>query len=301
MRTPDGTPVVPNPGIGFHLITVITLTTGTAFLMWLGEQITERGVGNGISLIIFAGIVAEIPGGVANTAKLLYTRTITPLRLLLILSIIVFVTAAVVVMLQGQRKIPVQYAKRIVGRRVYGGQSTHIPLQINPAGVIPVIFASSILAFPTTLTTFFGGENAVLKKIAEYLETGGLIYCLLYAALVIFFTYFYTAIVFNPADVADNMRKYGGFIPGIRPGKPTANYIEKILGRILLVGAIFLAAIAILPYGLINLMHIPFYFGGTALLIVVGVGLDTMKQIESHMLMRHYEGFIRKGKLKGRI
>jgi preprotein translocase subunit SecY len=296
---PDGAPVVPSPGLAFHLMTMITLTTGTCFLMWLGEQISEGGIGNGISLIIFAGIAAEIPGAIANTARLLYTGQMHFLNLLIVLTIIVFVTAAVVVMLQAQRRIPVQYAKRVVGRRVYGGQSTYIPLQINQAGVIPVIFASALLTFPSTLATFFGKENLVLQKISLFLSRGPL-YSLLYVALIIFFTYFYTAVIFNPQDIADNMRRYGGFVPGIRPGRPTAEYIDRILARITLVGGIFLALIALLPQMLADWVKVPFYFGGTALLIVVGVDLDTMRQIEAQLLMRHYEGFIKKARLRGR-
>jgi preprotein translocase subunit SecY len=300
IQASDGSSIVYNPGLSFHLMTIITLTTGTAFIMWLGEQITERGIGNGISLIIFAGIIAGIPGAITNTIKLLYTGEMKIFTVIFILLLIIVVTAAVIIMLLGQRKITVQYAKRIVGRKVYGGQSTHIPLLINQAGVIPVIFASSILAFPSTIGTFFGRDNPIINTIMEYLGRGKLLYSLLYVALIIFFTYFYTAIIFNPADVADNMRKYGGFIPGIRPGKPTAEYIEKVLTRITLVGAVFLALIALLPDLLISWAKVPFYFGGTALLIVVGVDLDTIKQVESHLLMRHYEGFMKKGKIRGR-
>jgi preprotein translocase subunit SecY len=295
-------PVVPNPGLGFVLMTVITLTTGTAFLMWLGEQISERGIGNGISLIIFAGIVAVIPSAVYKTFVKFVDQGFSGLYVMLpIIAIIVLGTAAVVIMLQAQRKIPVQYAKRVVGRKIYGGQATHIPLQINPAGVIPVIFASSILAFPATFSAFFGGENRIMQTIQRLFEDGSLTYCIIFFILTIFFVYFYTAIVFNPVDIAENMRKWGGFIPGIRPGRATASYIEKVLSRILLTGAIFLGLIAILPYVLIKGLDLPFFFGGTSLLIVVGVDLDTMKQIESHMLMRHYEGFMKKGKIKARF
>lgn len=296
----DGTSIVYNPGLPFHLMTVITLTTGTAFIMWLGEQITERGIGNGISLIIFAGIIAGMPGAITNTIKSLYAGEMSIFMVLCIVILIVAVTAAVIIMLLGQRKITVQYAKRIVGRKVYGGQSTHIPLLINQAGVIPVIFASSILAFPSTIGTFFGKDSTIIGTILSYLKSGEFLYSLIYVGLIIFFTYFYTAVIFNPVDVADNMRKYGGFIPGIRPGKPTADYIEKILGRITLVGAVFLALIALLPDLLISWAKVPFYFGGTALLIVIGVGLDTIRQVESHLLMRHYEGFMKKGKMRGR-
>ncbi|MBU0600488.1 preprotein translocase subunit SecY [bacterium] len=300
IQASDGSSIVYQPGIFFHLTTMITLTTGTVFLMWLGEQITERGIGNGISLLIFAGIVANVPGDIANTIKLLYTGEIKILAILFVLILIALVTAAVIIMLLGQRRVTVQYAKRIVGRKVYGGQSTHIPLLVNQAGVIPVIFASSILAFPSTLATFLGRDNAIINNILSYLGQGGFLYSLIYVASIIFFTYFYTAVIFNPNDVAENMRKHGGFVPGIRPGKPTANYIDNILSRITLVGAIFLALIALLPDLLINWVKVPFYFGGTALLIVVGVNLDTIKQIESHLLMRNYEGFMKKGKLRGR-
>ncbi|MDI6785568.1 MAG: preprotein translocase subunit SecY [bacterium] len=296
----DGASIVYNPGLSFHLMSVITLTSGTTFIMWLGEQITERGIGNGISLIIFAGIIAGMPGAIANTIKSLYTGEMNIFTVLFIVILMIAVTAAVIIMLLGQRKIMVQYAKKIVGRKVYGGQSTHIPLLINQAGVIPVIFASSILAFPSTIGTFFGKGNATISTILSYLERGKPVYSLVYVSAIIFFTYFYTAVIFNPTDVADNMRKYGGFVPGIRPGKPTADYIEKVLGRITLVGAVFLALIALLPDLLISWAKVSFYFGGTALLIVIGVGLDTIKQVESHLLMRHYEGFMKKGKMRGR-
>lgn len=300
IQSSDGTSIVYSPGLPFHLMTVITLTTGTAFIMWLGEQITQRGIGNGISLIIFAGIIAGIPGAITNTIKLLYTGEMNIFVVLCIIVLMVVVTAAVIIILLGQRRITVQYAKRVVGRKVYGGQNTYIPLLINQAGVIPVIFASSILAFPSTIGTFFGKDSVIVSTILSYLESGKFLYSLIYVGLIIFFTYFYTAVIFNPVDVADNMRKYGGFVPGVRPGKPTADYIEKILGKITLVGAIFLALIALLPDLLIRWAKVPFYFGGTALLIVVGVGLDTIKQVESHLLMRHYEGFMKKGKMRGR-
>ncbi|MDI6704025.1 MAG: preprotein translocase subunit SecY [bacterium] len=304
IQAPGGVQVVFMSGIWFTILATITLTTGTIFLMWIGEQITQRGIGNGISLIIFAGIVARIPGDIYQTLRHFIEGIYNPFQLTVFIIIVILVVPAVVIMLQGQRRIPVQYAKRVVGRKIYGGQSTHIPLQINPAGVIPVIFASSILAFPTTLTTFLGGENPnpFLNTIANLFKSEGIVYSILYAGLIIFFVYFYTAVIFNPQDVADNMRKYGGFVPGIRPGKPTADYIEKILSRILFVGAIFLALIALLPHLLTHWLEITtFYFGGTSLLIMVGVDLDTMKQVESYLLMRHYEGFIKKAKLQGRI
>jgi preprotein translocase subunit SecY len=293
--------VVTSPGWGFRLMTVLTLTAGTAFIMWLGEKITEHGIGNGISLIIFAGIVAAMPGGTLRTANNLLHGELDVITLILILIVMVVVVAAVVYMQQGQRRIRVQYAKRIVGRKVYGGQSTHIPLRVNTAGVIPVIFASSIIMFPQTILTFVGGRGGIMEKVAEALLPGHPAYIFVDVVLIIFFTYFYTAVVLNPQDLAENMKKYGGFIPGIRPGKNTAQYIDRILTRITLVGALFLAAIDVLPSILIRFMKVPFYFGGTGLLIVVGVALDTMRQVESHLLMRHYDGFMKKGRLRGRV
>jgi preprotein translocase subunit SecY len=296
MRSPTGVAIVPNPGWGFRLLTVITLTAGTALIMWLGEQISEKGIGNGISLIIFAGIVVRLPSAVAASYTLITTGELKLFAAILIVVLMVGVTAAVVLMQEGQRKIPVQYAKRVVGRRVYGGQSTHIPLRINTAGVIPVIFASSLILFPATLTRFV--PLPLMQAISDSLSPGQLPYTVLYCALIIFFTYFYTAIVFNPVDLADNMKKYGGFIPGVRPGKKTSEYIDRTLTRITLPGAIFLAAISVLPDLLIMWFRVPFYFGGTSLLIVVGVALDTVRQMESHLLMRHYEGFLRKSKTR---
>lgn len=282
-----------NASIGEYLIIAITLTAGTAFLMWLGEQITEKGIGNGISLIIFAGIVSAIPGGLYNIYNALKAGTINFFSVILLVIIAAVVIAAVVAVNEGQRRIPVQYAKRVVGRRVYGGQSTHIPLKVNQAGVIPVIFASSILMFPTTIANFFHGRP-VADWIVNTFRWGGPTQTILYALFIIFFTYFYTAITFNPMDVADNMRKYGGFIPGLRPGKPTAEFLDKILTRVTLSGAVFLALIAILPTFVLATTKIQnIYFGGTSLLIVVGVALETMKQIESHLLMRHYQGFMK--------
>lgn len=300
-RTPhERLPLVIDPGIGFHLMTVLTMTTGTAFIMWLGEQITERGIGNGISLIIFASIVASVPQALAYSITMIAKREINLISFLVAVAVMILSTIFVIIMLQAHRRIPVQYAKRVVGRKVYGGVSTHIPLQINTAGVIPVIFASALLSFPATMATFFGKKAPFLEEISKQFTGGGLWYSLIYTLLIIYFTFFYTSIIFKPDDVAENMRKYGGFIPGIRPGKATVEHIEKILTRITFVGALFLAAVSLLPNLLINWFNVPFYFGGTALLIVVGVGLDTMKQIESHLLMRHYEGFIKKGKLRGR-
>ncbi len=296
MRSPTGVAIVPHPGWGFRLLTVITLTAGTALIMWLGEQISEKGIGNGISLIIFAGIVVRLPSAVAASYTLITTGELKLFAAILIVVLMVGVTAAVVLMQEGQRKIPVQYAKRVVGRRVYGGQSTHIPLRINTAGVIPVIFASSLILFPATLTRFV--PHPWMQAISDSLSPGQVPYTVLYCSLIIFFTYFYTAIVFNPVDLADNMKKYGGFIPGVRPGKKTSEYIDRTLTRITLPGAIFLAAISVLPDLLIMWFRVPFYFGGTSLLIVVGVALDTVRQMESHLLMRHYEGFLRKSKTR---
>jgi preprotein translocase subunit SecY len=287
-----------NPGWPFRLMTVITLTAGTAFLMWLGEQITERGVGNGISLIIFAGIVARLPSAVAQTFDLYKVGQLSFMLLVLLAMGMLLVVAAIVFLESGRRKIPVQYAKRVIGRRVYGGQSTHIPLKINTAGVIPPIFASSIIAFPATIAGFF--ENPVVKAIGAQLAPGSVLYTLLYVGLIVFFCFFYTAVVLNPVDMADNMKKYGGFIPGIRPGQRTSDYIYKVLTRITLAGSMYLAAVCVIPELLIYNLNVPFYFGGTSLLIVIGVGLDTAQQIESHMLMRNYEGFLAKGRLKGR-
>jgi len=294
----DGTPVALNPGWSFRLMTVITLAAGTSFLMWLGEQITERGIGNGISLIIFAGIVASMPSAMGNTFRLMKTGEIGPIIMLGIVAFMIAVIAFIVSMETAHRRIPVQYAKRIIGRRMYGGQSTHIPLKINTAGVIPPIFASSILMFPATIANFV--KHPWMQTINNFLQPTTVIYNLIYVGFIIFFCYFYTAVVFNPVDVADNMKKYGGFIPGIRPGRTTADYIDRVLTRITLGGAVYVAAVCVLPTILIARFNVPFYFGGTALLIVVGVALDTVQQIESHMLTRHYEGLISGGRIKGR-
>jgi preprotein translocase subunit SecY len=293
-----GVPVVPIGGIAFKLITMITLTAGTIFVMWLGEKISERGIGNGISLIIMIGIVARYPTDFLNTWRSLTLGQITPLRLVLLLLIMVFVIGAVILITQGQRRIPVQYAKRIVGRKVYGGRSQYIPLRVNTAGVIPIIFAQSIMVFPTTIATFFRAD--FLDTFRIWLSPGSWLYISMYALIIIFFTYFYTAIVLNPVDLAENMRKHGGFIPGIRPGRRTSDYIDGILSRVTLPGAVFLAFIAILPDIMMRRGGLPFMFGGTGLLIVVGVMLDTLQQIETHLLMRHYDGFMKKGRLRGR-
>jgi preprotein translocase subunit SecY len=322
--------IVEHPGWGFKMMTVLTLTTGTAFIMWLGEQITERGIGNGMSLIIFAGIVVGFPRGAIDTFQMIQRAELSLLATLILLAVMVVVVGAIVFVERGQRRIPVQYAKRVVGRRVYGGQTTHLPLRVNTAGVIPVIFASSIIAFPQTVASFFQANNEWMQAVSEQLTWGMPLYNLLYVSFIIFFCYFYTAIVFNPDDVAENMRKYGGFIPGIRPGKRTSEYLDHILGRITFGGAIYLALVAILPEFLItgfrvapipvigppldmflsnnNLgwitegLHLNFYFGGTSLLIVVGVAMDTIAQVEAQLIMRHYDGFTGRGgkRIRGR-
>ncbi|NWF56348.1 MAG: preprotein translocase subunit SecY [Syntrophaceae bacterium] len=298
MTGPAGEAVVLDPGWSFRVMTMITLTAGTAFIMWLGEQITERGIGNGISLIIFAGIVARLPTAVSSSVRLLRTGEMGILVTLFLIALMVAVVGAIIYMERGQRRIPVQYAKRIVGRRMYGGQSTHLPLKINTAGVIPPIFASSIIMFPATIANFI--DHPWMKAVSSQLAPGSLLYELIYVGFIFFFCYFYTAVTFNPTDVADNMRKYGGYIPGIRPGKKTAEFVDRVLTRITFTGAIYVSAVCVLPSILITRFNVPFYFGGTALLIVVGVALDTVGQIESHMLMRHYEGFMKQGRIKGR-
>ncbi len=300
MTSPGGAPVVLYPGWEFRLMTVITLTAGTAFIMWLGEQITERGIGNGISLIIFAGIVARLPTAIANTFKLLSTGEMGIFLIIIMIVFMIAVVGCIIFVEQGQRRIPVQYAKRVVGRKMYGGQSTHLPLKINTSGVIPPIFASSIMMFPATIGSFIA--IAWIQNVVSAITPGSIIYEVLFVGLIFFFCYFYTAITFNPDDVAENMKKHGGYIPGIRPGKRTADYIERVLTRITLGGAIYVSAVCVLPSILISKFNVPFYFGGTALLIVVGVAIDTVSQIESHMLTRHYEGFLKKGgdRVKGR-
>jgi preprotein translocase subunit SecY len=296
-----GMVMVSSPGWSFRLMTVITMTSGTAFLMWLGEQISEKGIGNGISLIIFAGIIARSPGDIYNTIKLVSSRQMHIITFLFIIVFVVAVVAAVVLITQAQRRIPVQYAKRVIGRKMYGGQSTYIPLRVNQAGVIPIIFAVSIMQFPETISTFFlRGKESTLLDIMRLFSLREPLGMLVYAALIIFFTYFYTAMTFNPSDMADNIKRYGGFIPGITPGRKTADYLERIMTRITLPGGLFLAAIALLPTILEQQLKLPFQFGGTSLLIVVGVALDTMGQLESHLLMRQYKGFIQKGKMRGR-
>jgi len=285
--------VLTNPNLFTYLSIIVSLTAGSTFLMWLGEKISEKGIGNGISLIIFAGIVAGVPVGTYNIFQALGAGGINPFSLLFFLVAGLLVIMAVIMVQQGERRIPVQYAKRVVGRRMYGGQSTHIPMKVNQAGVIPIIFASSVLVFPLTLAQFVPSIAQAVDRVIGYGTFG---YNLLYFVLVIFFTYFYTAVTWNPNDVADNMRKYGGFIPGLRPGKPTAQYLDRVLSRLTMAGALFLGFIAVLPYLMATITKLPttfLYFGGTGLLIVVGVALDTMKQIEAQLLMRHYEGFLK--------
>jgi preprotein translocase subunit SecY len=319
---PGGYHLVINPGWGFRFMAVLTLTTGTCFVMWLGEQITERGIGNGMSLIIFAGIVVGFPRAVIQTFDQMRTGQIGLIRIIFLIILMVAVVAAIIFVERGHRRVTVQYAKRVVGRRMYGGSSTHIPLKVNTGGVIPVIFASSILAFPATIAQAFPGRWS--EVLTTQLGFGMPLYNLLYVVGIIFFTYFYTAIVFNPDDVAENMRKYGGFVPGIRPGKRTAEYIDTILTRITLAGAVYLALIALLPNFLISGfrvapipfvgdwldaalpkfitegMNVQFFFGGTSLLIVVGVAMDTVQQVEAQLIMRHYDGFMKKSRIRGR-
>jgi preprotein translocase subunit SecY len=284
--------VVTNPNFFTLSLIVVTLTAGTVFLMWLGEKISQKGLGNGVSLIIFTGIIARLPYGFVQTVQSVGKGGINPLSFIMFLVLTVVVIAGVVLVQEGQRRIPVQYAKKVVGRRMYGGQSTHIPLRVNQAGVIPVIFASSVLTFPLTLAQFVPS----LGGITRFMGYGTIGYNVIYVALVIFFTYFYTAVTFNPVEIAGNMRKNGGFVPGLRPGRPTAEYLDRVLTRITLFGALFLAVIAVLPTLMSVITRMPsqfVYFGGTGMLIVVGVALDTMKQIEAHLLLRHYEGFMK--------
>ncbi len=301
MTSPAGVPIVVDPGWGFRLITIITLTAGTAFIMWLGEQITERGIGNGISLIIFAGIVAAMPSAIGNTLRLMTTGEMGIFSIIILLVIMVAVVAFIIFMEQAQRRIPVHYAKRVVGRKMYGGQTSHLPLKINTAGVIPPIFASSIIMFPTTIAQF--ANVPAMQTVAAMFSPGTIWYYLLYVGFIIFFCFFYTAVQFNPDDVADNMKKNGGYIPGIRPGKRTSEYIDKVLTRITLGGAIYVSAVCVLPTMLMDKFNVPFFFGGTALLIVVGVSIDTISQIESHLITGNYDGFLgRSGakRIKGR-
>ena len=296
----QGLTVVPNPGFAFFFSTVITQTAGTILVMWLGEKITEFGIGNGISLIIFVNIIGGLPNAVAAGVDSFRGGSISLFQIAAMLAIMIAIVAAVIVMTQATRKIPVQYAKRMVGRKQYGGQSTHIPLRVNTAGVIPIIFASSIMVLPTTVAGFFPPESPIAAAGLWFTRTS-VLFNVLYGLIIVFFTYFYTAVVLNPNDLAENMRKYGGFIPGIRPGRKTAEYIDRVLSRITLPGAIFLALIAVVPDVLLAYFRVPaLAFGGTSVLIVVGVALDTLQQIESHLLMRHYEGFVKRSRIRGR-
>jgi preprotein translocase subunit SecY len=301
MRAGAETAVI-SPGLGFRIVTMITLTGGTVFLMWLGEQITARGVGNGISLIIFAGIVANLPHALASTLELGRTGAISSFFIIAFIVVSVGVVAFIVFMERAQRRILVQYPKRQVGNKMFGGDASHLPLKINTSGVIPPIFASSLLLLPATIANFQTSSPSLswVNNITAYLAHGRPLYMALYVALIVFFCFFYTAIVFNPTETADNLRKYGGFIPGIRPGKNTADYLDYVLTRLTVVGAAYLAAVCILPEFLISQYSVPFYFGGTSLLIVVSVTMDTVAQIHSHLLAHQYEGLIKKAKLRGR-
>lgn len=294
----SGGQFIQNPGWSFRILTMITLTSGTAFLMWLGEQITERGIGNGISLIIFAGIVARFPNAIVSTVNLVRAGELSIFFVAFLIAMMIGVVAGIIFMERGQRKIPVQYAKRVIGKKIFGGQSTHLPLKINTSGVIPPIFASSIIMFPATIAGFIA--IPWVQGIAKQLSPGTATHAILYVGLIFFFCYFYTAVIFNPVDIAENLQKHGGFIPGIRPGQKTSDYIYKVLTRLTFIGAVYLAVVCVLPEILITRFNVPFYFGGTSLLIAVGVALDTVSQIESHLITRSYEGFLKKGRLKGR-
>jgi preprotein translocase subunit SecY len=296
----NGVGIVTEPGLGFILTMVITQTAGCILVMWLGEQITERGIGNGISLIIFINIIGLVPNDVTRLFESFRAGSLNLFATLTAVIMLVGVIAFTVGLTQAVRKIPVQYAKRMVGRRMYGGASTHIPLKVNTAGVIPIIFASSLMILPLTVASFFPAGSPGQDLITDWLSPGRAVYEVAYFLIIVFFAYFYTAVVLNPQDVAENMRKYGGFVPGIRPGKKTAEYIDRVLTRITLPGAIALALVAVVPDILLRGLNLPFAFGGTSVLIVVGVALDTLQQIESHLLMRHYEGFVKKGRIRGR-
>jgi preprotein translocase subunit SecY len=305
-----GENVIYHWGIGFQIMAVLALTTGTVFIMWLGEQITEYGVGNGMSIIIFSGIVAALPGQIANTYRMLKVDQLSLIGVIFFAIFTLLTIGFIVLLQQGARKIPVQYATRVVGRQVFKGQSTQLPLKVDYSGVIAVIFSSSILVFPSTIAKYVQNIPSVsadqgwlynaMEFIVRNFSPGAFVYYVLYSALIVFFCYFYTAIAFNPTDLSENMKKYGGFIPGIRPGQPTAEFIDRTLTRITIWGALAVCVIAVFPDLLTRQLHIPVQFGGTSLLIIVGVALDTMKQIESHLLMRHYDGFMKKGRLKGR-
>lgn len=299
MQSPTGAPVVLAAGWGFRLTTIITLTAGTVLIMWLGEQITEKGLGNGISLIIFSGIVAGLPRGIANTFQLIGAGELSIFVAVLLLVFMAAVLAAIVVMERGQRRIPIHYAKRQMGRKMVGGQTTHLPLRINTAGVIPPIFASSLLLFPATIASFSSVEW--IQGLARFFEPTTIVYNVLYVALIVFFAFFYTAIIFDPKDIAENLKNQGGFVPGIRPGGKTREYIDRVLTRITLWGALYISVVCVLPMLLISKLNVPFYFGGTGLLIVVGVGMDFMSRIESHLISRQYEGLMNKARVKGRM
>ncbi|MFH1217049.1 MAG: preprotein translocase subunit SecY [Pseudomonadota bacterium] len=299
MAAPAGTAmIVITPGWGFRLMTMLTLTSGTAFIMWLGEQMTERGIGNGISLIIFAGIVARMPAAIVNTFKLVSSGEMTLIFLPILLSMMAAVIFLIIFVETAQRRIPIQYAKRMIGRQLYGGQRSHLPLKINIPGVIPPIFASSIMMFPATIGGFITIDW--VQQVTSKLAWGSPLHTLLYVALMVFFCFFYTAVTFNPVDVSENLKKNGGFVPGVRPGKKTAEFIDKVITRLTVIGAIYVSSVCVLPTILVSKLNVPFYFGGTALLIVVGVAIDTLSQIESHSISRNYDGFLKTGRIKGR-
>lgn len=300
MRGPAGELVVPTPGWQFRLMTIITLTAGTAFIMWLGEQMTERGIGNGISLIIFAGIVVTIPAAIGNTFKLINSGNLSLFSLIFVLVLMAAVIAAIVFVERGQRRLPIHYAKRVTGLKTFSPQTSHLPLKVNMAGVIPPIFASSIIMFPATVANFINIPS--VQQFAKMLTPGNWLYNIFYVAFIVFFCYFYTAVTFNPVDVAENIKKHGGYIPGIRPGKETSDYMDGILTRLTFAGSIYISLVCVLPSILIEgfKMNLPFYFGGTSLLIVVGVGMDTVAQIESHLITRNYEGFLKGVRIRGR-
>lgn len=298
IESPGGSPIVYNAGLSFTLVTMVTLTAGTIFVMWLGEQISERGIGNGISLVIFAGILSGVPSALVSVLQFVREGELGVLVLAGLVVFMVVTVAFIIFVERGQRRIPVHYPKRVVGKRVYGGQSSHLPLKLNTSGVIPPIFASSLLVFPATIAGF--SEFALAKQVSDAIAPGSLLYDLIFVGLIVFFCYFYTAVTFNTSDVADNMKKVGGYIPGIRPGPRTADFIDRILSRLTLAGALYISAVCVLPSILIQQFNVPFYFGGTALLIVIGVALDTVAQVETHLLSRSYEGFMRRGRIRGR-
>jgi len=301
LQPAEGIMVVVHPGWGFRILTVLTLASGTAFLMWLGEQITERGIGNGISMIIFAGIVADLPVAVIQTFQQISIGQLNLVVMVGMLAVMLAVVGAIVFMESSQRRIPIHHAKRQVGRKQFAGPQTHLPLKLNTSGVIPPIFASSLIMMPMTMAQFMKGEeNQWLTSVINFLQPGQFGYELLYVGLIFFFCFFYTAIIFKPSDVAENLKKSGGFIPGIRPGKPTMEYIDLVLSRITFTGACYLALVCVIPDVLVAWLNVPFRFGGTGLLIVVGVGMDTLSQIESHQAMRSYDRFVKKGSLRGR-